>query len=563
MARSPSASEPDNAGVNNECYILSSDNGGTDFTQHTVYSTATGNSWLVSDLQRVGDNIYVLYTDSNFTAVFPYSNLYIASSANAGTNFVSRLISVPSSNGNHKTGTLQDYHYVPKIAGVGNTVSVIWNGLDGEDVQDVFTRRSTDSGAGFGDALNLTRDVLPDGTPFQSGQETLAAQGNYVYGLFLTTSGKVYFRRSTNGGVRFPGLARIELHLASLGWRFLARRGLVAGAGPRPRGRQRGFGPVCWNSGAYVYSTDGGSTFTAPEQFLPRFSLQASNRPQMAIGADGRPHFVMEADFYYPSNIGGWGDLDIFYRVLSPPPGPAGSNNALSLVSNPTGYRFDNMQVLPSSYLNFTTQMTGEVWVRPYPGGKTTGTTSVTKPIFHKNETNYLSYALQTFDRGGKRQAQVQIQTTNGPFWLNPASGTVGLVPDNAWSHLAFTYDAAGGDNNFKLYMNGQLIAATTATGTLATSDGLFFTGIYGVWDVAELRLWNVARIQAQIAATMKRPLMGNEPGLNAYYTFKNTTKDLTGHGNDGILMYMERYIQQTIFSAGAVPGINLLLLLD
>ena len=111
------------------------------------------------------------------------------------------------------------------------------------------------------------------------------------------------------------------------------------------------------------------------------------------------------------------------------------------------------------------------------------------------------------------------------------------------------------------LYMNGQLIASATTTGTLATGDGLFFTGYYGICDVAELRLWNVVRTQPQIAATMKRSLVGNEAGLNAYYTFKNTIRDITGHGNDGILMYMEQYIQQTIFSAGAVPAVNFLLL--
>ena len=142
-------------------------------------------------------------------------------------------------------------------------------------------------------------------------------------------------------------------------------------------------------------------------------------------------------------------------------------------------------------------------------------------------------------------------------------SSTAGLVPDGVWSHLAFTYDAAGGGNNLKLYMNGQLIASATATGNLATGDGLFFTGYYGIWDVAELRLWNVVRSQAQIAANMRRSLVGNEPGLNAYYTFKNTTQDLTGHGNDGILMYMEQYIQQSLLTAGAGPAIDFLLLLD
>ncbi len=79
---------------------------------------------------------------------------------------------------------------------------------------------------------------------------------------------------------------------------------------------------------------------------------------------------------------------------------------------------------------------------------------------------------------------------------------------------------------------------------------------------MVELRLWTRVLSQAEIAAYMYRPRQGNEPGLNAYYTFKNTTKDVTGHGCDGILMYLEQYIQQHILRAAGV-GIDLLLLLD
>ena len=42
--------------MNNGYYLLNSDNGGTDFTQRTVYTT-TAYRRLVEDLQRVGDNI--------------------------------------------------------------------------------------------------------------------------------------------------------------------------------------------------------------------------------------------------------------------------------------------------------------------------------------------------------------------------------------------------------------------------------------------------------------------------------------------------------------------------
>jgi hypothetical protein len=542
--------------------VLNSDDHGVNFSQHTVFDHI-GSGYNIFDLLRVGDRIYVLYTDHSYYYGMIYGRLYLAVSSNAAAPFTENFISVPSKNGEHKTQPLQDSHYVAKMAGAGNNVSVIWPGMDADDVLSVFYRKSADSGVNFSEAQNFSREVIPADRAIQYGQETLAARGNYVYALFLTTGGNVYLRRSVDGGANFLGLQELSYTVPH----FAGGSSLSGGWWPvlalDPRDAIGASVHSSWNSGAYVYSTDGGATFTAPEQFLPRFSLQASNRPQMAIGSDGRPHFVSEANFYYPSNVGGVGDLDIFYRALSPALAPSGANNALSLESNTVDYRFDNMQVLPSSYLNFTSQMTGEVWVRPYAGGKTTGSTSVVKPIFHKNETNYLSYALQTFDRGGPRQALAQIQTSTGTYYLNPASSTVGLVPDGVWSHLAFTYDAAGGADNFKLYLNGQLIASTTATGTLATGDGLFFTGLYGIWDVAELRLWNVARTQAQIAATMKQSLVGNEPGLNAYYTFKNTTQDLTGHGNDGILMYMEQYIRQTILNAGAGPAIDLLLLLD
>jgi hypothetical protein len=324
---------------------------------------------------------------------------------------------------------------------------------------------------------------------------------------------------------------------------------------------------VLWAYPTYVYSKDGGATFTGPQLATPYFSYSGAYAfsavsPQMAVALDGSVHFTIEAH-YYSASFGGYGDMDIFYRRLSAAPAPGGLNNALHLYSNIDEARRDNMQVRASSDLNFTSRMTGEVWVRPYADGPTTGTTSAIKPVFHKLETGYkFAYSLQTWDRYGLRQAQAQILTSTGEFWVNPADSTEGLVPDGSWSHLAFTYDAAGGADNFKLYLNGRLIASTTATGNLATGDGLFLTGYYGVWDVAELRLWNRVLSQTEIAANMYQGLGGGETGLNAYYTFRNTTRDATGRGNDGVLMYREKYLRQDVVERNfmTVP-LNLLLL--
>ncbi|MHC1725225.1 MAG: LamG-like jellyroll fold domain-containing protein [Syntrophobacteraceae bacterium] len=160
-------------------------------------------------------------------------------------------------------------------------------------------------------------------------------------------------------------------------------------------------------------------------------------------------------------------------------------------------------------------------------------------------------------------RAAGQVFTSDGAFWVTPpADSNWGFVPDGSWSHLAFTYDAGGGAGNLKLYMNGRLIGTTTATDSIATTDGVFFLGYYGIWDVAELRLWNRALSQAEILANASsRGLTGTEDGLNAYYTFKNTTRDITGKGNDGILMYKENYIECVLPTTDITPVIQLLLL--
>ncbi|MEI6377242.1 MAG: choice-of-anchor D domain-containing protein, partial [bacterium] len=57
-----------------------------------------------------------------------------------------------------------------------------------------------------------------------------------------------------------------------------------------------------------------------------------------------------------------------------------------------------------------------------------------------------------------------------------------------------------------------------------------------------EGRLWNKPLAGADIAAGMNYTRAGTEDGLVAYYDFNDTTMDITGRGNDGILMFKEAY---------------------
>lgn len=94
----------------------------------------------------------------------------------------------------------------------------------------------------------------------------------------------------------------------------------------------------------------------------------------------------------------------------------------------------------------------------------------------------------------------------------------------NQWYHVAFTYD----DNTHVqvLYLNGAVVA--TGSGSTPDYDGQPFLigadinfgtlGAHFPGFIDELRLWNVARTQSEIQATLNVTLLGNEPGLTAYY---------------------------------------------
>jgi hypothetical protein len=57
---------------------------------------------------------------------------------------------------------------------------------------------------------------------------------------------------------------------------------------------------------------------------------------------------------------------------------------------------------------------------------------------------------------------------------------------------------------------------------------------------IDEFRIWNVARTDIEIQATMNQSLNGNEPGLVGYWKFDegtgSTTADLSSNGNDGTI---------------------------
>ncbi|MDB4088151.1 T9SS type A sorting domain-containing protein [Flavobacteriales bacterium] len=147
---------------------------------------------------------------------------------------------------------------------------------------------------------------------------------------------------------------------------------------------------------------------------------------------------------------------------------------------------------------------------------------------------------------GGK----LNFNIGSGPGW-NEISSSTNILTLNTWQHVAGTYDGSF----LRIYLNGVLVDSLTKTITMANSTsalGVGFAPIYAgsrnfPGKIDEVRVWNVTRSKAEIAANMNNELCVIPSSVKAYYTFNqgiasgtNTTvttlTDLSSNGNTGTL---------------------------
>jgi len=109
----------------------------------------------------------------------------------------------------------------------------------------------------------------------------------------------------------------------------------------------------------------------------------------------------------------------------------------------------------------------------------------------------------------------------------------------NQWYHIAAVRDG----NTVKLYLDGVLVNTNTINGISSTSSQPFTIGAHPRFaalthkgQIDEVRLWNIARTDQEIADSFNVGLEGTEAGLIAYYNMNagigSTLVDVTG-GND------------------------------
>jgi subtilisin-like proprotein convertase family protein len=127
-------------------------------------------------------------------------------------------------------------------------------------------------------------------------------------------------------------------------------------------------------------------------------------------------------------------------------------------------------------------------------------------------------------------------------------SGTL----ETGWKHLAVVGDADGGTTHVTVYRNGQVVWQHDFGAVVGDISGSKPWAIGQDWDpgseqgdffdgqMDDIRIWNIARTQAQIQADMSDRLKGDEPGLVAYWPFDTPVEhiafDQSGNSRAGVL---------------------------
>ncbi len=123
-----------------------------------------------------------------------------------------------------------------------------------------------------------------------------------------------------------------------------------------------------------------------------------------------------------------------------------------------------------------------------------------------------------------------------------------GYIPSNVWTHLAIAWTTGG---SYIGYINGVEVFNVAASANPIGAPFSAFTIGIAPWDqfsyavdgqIDELRVWTVARTQAEIQAAMLSPLTGGEPSLAAVWHFDESdpatsSADGSPNGNTAFLV--------------------------
>ncbi len=187
----------------------------------------------------------------------------------------------------------------------------------------------------------------------------------------------------------------------------------------------------------------------------------------------------------------------------------------LTLTGDPThGY----VRVAPNAALNPTGNFTFEAWVAITNVGAAS-----CRSIAGKNWQEAWWVGLCN-GSGGRPTLRSYLKGTD-------SQKNGGEIEPGRWTHVAVVFN---GTQRLH-YINGELAATFLETGPLFTSSDELRIGsdtrhqFTPTGAIDEVRLWNVARTQAQIRDNMDNPITSAQAGLIAVWGFDGNAQDVVG----------------------------------
>lgn len=180
--------------------------------------------------------------------------------------------------------------------------------------------------------------------------------------------------------------------------------------------------------------------------------------------------------------------------------------------------------------LDLSTTWTLEAWIKPRTG------TGYQHILSKWNGGGNSSYTLEVHDG--------RLRTAIHDGVVNSVVESSGMLTIGEWQHVSVVYD----NGTMGMYINGALDNTATGLVTPMNSDRTLSFGRegepYGGWRydglIDEVRVFNIARKDRQIARSMYKRLSGKTKGLVGYWRFDEGTGDvaydLSRSGLDGQL---------------------------
>ena len=193
----------------------------------------------------------------------------------------------------------------------------------------------------------------------------------------------------------------------------------------------------------------------------------------------------------------------------------------------------DFVSISDSGDFDFGTAFTVEAWIMPLSLESSGNFKAIVQGAF--TEPPFSGGGWVTFLDPAVPSAFGLSVCTPG---CDAAASGVNSLQIGEWQHLAATYNGS----LISVYRNGEHIDSTPHAGDVIDVNFV----LLGIWEssfnglIDEVRIWDIARTQAEIQANMGGILVGNEPGLVAYWNFDEgqgqIVSDVTTNQNDGRL---------------------------